>query len=230
MSASTPSHTPSHNPSHTPTDRPADPASWWRTLCWVTDRLVVSGDLPSHGTAARRQLARWVDAGITHVVDVRGECNDVDFVARHAPDIRYLWAPTHDSGGAQPHHWFTDTTDWILSALADDPAANVLVHCHMGVNRAPSMAMATMMAMGTPSTAALDAIRSARPIAGIIYADQAADWFHKAAGSNGERRRADIRAIHAWHRANPVDVSWVVSRIAQRGDLEFFAGHDDTAA
>ena len=202
----------------------SDPASWWRTLCWVTDRLIVTGDLPFESEPARRQLAKWVEAGVTHVVDVRRERNDEAFVKAHAPHVEYLWAPTHDYGGPQPDSWFAHSTEWILKALAADPEAVVLVHCHMGVNRAPSLAMAVLLEMGYSPTEALDAIRTARPIAGIEYADQASDWFHYWHDSPAEVRWAARHAIDVWHLDHPVDVSWVISRIAQRGAIEEMTG------
>jgi len=142
---------------------PLDPAHYWRQICRVTDRLVVTGDLPEHHGAARRQLDSWVDAGVTVIVDVRGEWSDESFVAEHHPQLTYIYAPTHDDGGRQSSDWFGCTVDRILERIADDPAAVVLIHCHMGVNRAPSLAVALLLELGYSSTEALEAIRSAHP-------------------------------------------------------------------
>ncbi|MEI7992940.1 MAG: hypothetical protein WCH93_11000 [Actinomycetota bacterium] len=105
-----------------------DPAGMWRSICWVTDRLALSGDLntewPSRGNA---QLQSWVDAGITDIIDVRGECSDQRFVALHAPHVRYHWFGTHDAGYAQPDDWFAAG----VAAAADlfaDPDRKVMVH------------------------------------------------------------------------------------------------------
>lgn len=189
------------------------PADWWRFLCWITDRIIVTGDLPYNRSAAERQLRRWVEAGVTHVVDVRGECSDESFVRRLAPQVGYIWAPTHDAGGHQPDAWFDGTVRRIIQILEADPEAVVLIHCHMGVNRAPSLAVAVLMELGFSAVDALEAIRSARPIAGILYAEQAADWFHRRHGSSDAVRFADRLAIERWLDDNPVDVGWVISRI-----------------
>ena len=193
-----------------------DPADWWRTLCWVTDRIIVTGDLPSDPVSAAGHLDAWTAAGVTHVVDVRGERSDLMMVADLAPHLTYLWAPTHDHGGAQPDEWFDRTVGWVLDVLADDADAVVLIHCHMGVNRAPSLTMAVLLSLGFSSLDALDAIRSARPIARILYADQAVDWYHRAIGSPVEVRWADRASVDEWHDRNQVDGSWIISRIARR--------------
>lgn len=40
-----------------------------------------------------------------------------------------------------PDEWFWDGVDFAFEALAD-PDAQILAHCHMGINRGPSMAFA----------------------------------------------------------------------------------------
>jgi len=73
-------------------------AIWWRRLCEVTDRLFVCGDLPMNPHGFRQMLDEWVKAGITHIVDLRGEANDSNRVADRATHIKYFWLGTHDSG------------------------------------------------------------------------------------------------------------------------------------
>jgi protein-tyrosine phosphatase len=197
----------------------ADPAWWWRQLCWVTDRIIVTGDLADDDAAAEDQVHEWAAAGVTLIVDVRSECSDRSRVAEFHPEIEYLHAPTHDHGGVQPDEWFDDTVDHILETLESNPSAVVLIHCHMGVNRAPSMTMAVLMVLGSTALEALDAIRSARPIAAVLYADQVADWYHRRHYNTDEHRESAIDAVRRWHQANPVDTQWVISRINRR-DLD----------
>jgi protein-tyrosine phosphatase len=197
-----------------------DPATWWRRLCWVADgRIAISGDLPVDPSRARAQIRDWREAGITHVVDLREEWTDEAVVATHAPEITYHWIGTHDAGGHQDLRWFETGVAAILEAL-DDPGARILVHCHMGVNRAPSMALAALLALGTGPTAALDEIRAARPIAGIAYAESAVLWWH----TRGDLSVADaidaVTAVRAWHHDNPCDVGWIISRIRRAEDDE----------
>ena len=145
------------------------PEEWWRTLCEVVvpnrrgARIVVSGDLHQDPLAALEQLREWQAFGITHILDVRGEYSDRAFVAEHAPEVGYIECGTHDDGAFGVHQdgsWF----DAALAGLGDilsDPDAVVLVHCHMGVNRAPSMALRLLLEQGASLEPALDAIRAA---------------------------------------------------------------------
>jgi len=187
------------------------PEAWWRILCWIgTTRIAVCGDLPANAKNAREQLAEWVEAGITHIVDLRGECSDERFVAQHAPHITYLYLGTHDDGGAQDPRWFEEGVRAILAALTD-PDARVVVHCHMGVNRAPSLAFAALLGLGHEPIEALDAIRAARPIAAILYAESAIEWW---AARGGVVDRADtLSRVADWHDENPVDIGWIINRI-----------------
>ena len=69
----------------------SSPASWWRKLCKVTDQLFVCGDLPHNPTKFELMLAEWVDAGVTHIVDVRGEWSDEKKVSELQPQVVYSW-------------------------------------------------------------------------------------------------------------------------------------------
>lgn len=92
-------------------------------------------------------LDEWLKAGITHIVDLRGEADDTTNVARVAPHINYTWLGTHDAGGGHEFSW-NDTGVAAIAKALDDPNARVVVHCHMGVNRAPSMANAALLHLG----------------------------------------------------------------------------------
>lgn len=195
------------------TQRTLDPAQMWRSICWVTEQIALSGDLetqrPAQGLA---QLRAWVDAGITDIIDVRGEHSDARFVALHAPHVRYHWFGTHDAGGAQPDRWFDLGVAAAQSALVD-PKRKVMVHCHMGVNRGPSMGLAILVSQGVDPLDGLQAIREARPIAGILYAEDAVDWWHRTQGTPETFAYGERRKVRRWLQSNPVDVSWVISRI-----------------
>ena len=137
------------------------PQDWWRKLCLITDRLHLCGDLPHPQwelQAATEQLTQWVDAGITHIVDVRGEATDEKWVGLIQPDITYIHLGTHDNGGAQDITWFDQGVRTIVKAL-EEADAQVVVHCHMGINRAPSMLLAALLELGYGIQPALNAIR-----------------------------------------------------------------------
>jgi len=194
---------------------PSRPERWHRRLCPVTDQLLLCGDLHHHGAAAIAQLAGWVAAGVTHIVDVRADYevgDDVDLVARHAPGVTYHRVATDDDGRERDDAWFEAGTAAIVAALAE-PGAKVVVHCHMGVNRGPSMAYAAMLVDGWDRTEALAAIRRARPIAGLIYAADAAGWWLRRNGASLIEIAAAQRQAYRWLEANRVDVGRIIARI-----------------
>lgn len=157
----------------------SDITRWHRRLSPLTDQLVISGDLDEGPTLATVQLAEWQRAGITHIVDTREEWTDEALVAEHAPDIVYGWFGTHDDGTPQPDQWFTDGLAFAIEAL-QHPDAVLLVHCHMGINRGPSMAYRILLELGWNPTEALETIRDARPIAEVRYAEDALDHHRRS--------------------------------------------------
>lgn len=189
-------------------------ASWHRRYCEVADWLAISGDLSPNPAMAASQLAEWVDQGITDIVDVRGEWSDESVVAALAPGIRYHHLGTHDDGTSQSLAWFQEGVTVLHEALAHGDA-KVMVHCHMGVNRGPSMAFAYLLDQGWEPVAALDAIRQARPIAAILYAKDAVVAQHRRNGNDDTLRQRDLVAVQEWNRANGIDVATVIRRIRQ---------------
>ena len=204
------------NLSPTPT-RDQDPASWWRRLCHVLGtRLVLSGDLDSHGPTARAQLTEWIAAGITHIIDVRDEWSDQALVAEHAPHITYIHLGVDDAGQPMEDDWFERGVIAALEALRD-PESRVLVHCHMGVNRGPSMGFAILLALGFAPRRALEAIVEARPIAAILYAGDALNWWHRREGISPSLAHLDLVALDHWEQHDRPDARWVISRIRRVG-------------
>ena len=195
------------------TETVLDPSVWWRTLCFVTDQLVVTGDLHARRDLAEKQLDDWAAAGATHIVDVREEWNDAALVNDRHPEIAYLHRPTHDNGGRQDEDWFTSGVNAIVDAIRADSNNTVVVHCHMGVNRAPTLAFAALLDMGWPLEKGLNSIRQARPIAGILYAEQAVDWFARRQRIPNSEHIELRRSVREWLAANPADTRWVISRI-----------------
>jgi hypothetical protein len=195
--------------------RPENPRRYWRSLCWVTPRIAICGDLSTDRDEAREQLRHWEENGITHEIDVRIEANDAGFVAANS-GIEYVWHGVDDDGGRRDDTWFDEVTGIITGILASDPEAKVVVHCHLGVNRAPSIVFATLLAMGWDDLDALRRIRDERPIAGIIYAPDAVAWHGRRNGDSAEdvsRRRA---SVNAWFDRNRLDLGWVIRNIHRR--------------
>jgi hypothetical protein len=175
------------------------------------EQATLTALLKKLGTHAERQLTEWVDNGVTHIVDLRGEWNDDEFVAEYSPLVAYHWLGTHDSGGHQTDEWYEDGLEVYRSVRAADGCA--MVHCHMGINRGPSMGFRWLLEAGIDPVEALDLIRCARPIAGIIYADSALDHFHRTTGVDSAVAAVQREEVREWFRNDTVDVSWVISRV-----------------
>lgn len=195
------------------TDGAATPRDLHRTPCPVGDRLILCGDLHPDEATAIEQLDQWVSLGVRGIIDCREEWSDEELVARLAPGVAYIHVGTHDHGGSQPHSWFDRGVTGARAVLDADPEAKVLAHCHMGVNRGPSMALAILLDLGWDPIEALDAIRAARPIAAVAYATDAVHWHLRRRGARAAVIVAAVEAVNAWTLANEIDTAAVIGRI-----------------
>jgi protein-tyrosine phosphatase len=184
-------------------------ANWHRQVCPVTEWLVISGDLPVDRNEAVQKLNGWIEAGVTDIVDVREEWTDEKLVKELAPHIRYHYLGTHDDGTSQDQAWFDEGLSALHEALQHENAV-VMVHCHMGVNRGPSMALAYLIDQGWNPVEALDAIRKARPIAGIIYAEDAITATEKQLKANGQELVTVLDQTEQWFRDNEIDIATII--------------------
>ena len=176
-------------------------------LHFVTSQLAVGGDLSSEDEGlSRLQLAEISELGITHVVDTRFEWSDEQAVAEHASHVQYLHHGMDDAGQQVPHEWFEEAVSWIEAAYEQDPDAVVLTHCHMGINRGPSLGFAVLLAQGWDPVEAISAIRAARPQANVWYAADALDWHQARTGVDPETAEQQRRALQEWRDANQLDV------------------------
>ena len=183
---------------------------------YIDPRLAVGGDLDEISRhRARAQLDELVCHGITHILDLRIEYSDEELVADLAPSISYLHLGVDDAGQRLPGEWFDAGIRWLNDAMAH-PDTKALVHCHMGINRAPSMAFAYLLNQGRSVRDALDTIRRARSIAVIDYAADALDWHHTRTGASASRRASDQAALDAWRADNLIDMEQTIRGV--RGD------------
>jgi len=168
-----------------------------RMLTWVTPQLALCGGLPDDPAAKTRQLDEWMAAGVTHIVDTRVERSDEMFVIGHAPNVGYSWVGLEDEGGARPDEWFDAGVEAALAAIGGR-GGRVLVHCHLGVNRGPSLAFAVMLTLGWDPVEALDAIRAARPVATVLHAVDATRWWHRRIRSDPRIATAEADRVQLW--------------------------------
>ncbi len=178
---------------------------------FVTPHLAIGGDLHATPLKAAYQLNEIDSLGITHIVDCRIEWNDEDLLAQHLPHIGYLHHGMDDAGQDVAAAWFDAAIEWIDAA---GPNAVVLTHCHMGINRGPSLGFAVLLHQGWDAVDAIAAIRKARPIANVWYAGDALAWHHSRQGTESYE---DLVRLQAWRLANPLDV---VRMIRQAQDAE----------
>ncbi|MDA8438987.1 MAG: dual specificity protein phosphatase [Propionibacterium sp.] len=204
------------------TPAPDKPATLSRArAAFVTDRLLVGGDLDGiDPDLARAQLDELVGNGVTHILDTRQEWSDEEYVAHHAPTVGYLHLGVDDDGGTLPDVWFDEATAWLDGVLAE-PDTRALVHCHMGVNRSPSLVFAYLLHTGHGVRESLDAIRSAWRLAVIDYADDALAWHHRRTDAPDEVREADRRSLADWRLENAIDPEQVIRAIRQDESVRF---------
>jgi len=177
---------------------------------YVTDVLAVGGDLAYDVDTAAAQAMDLVAHGVTHVLDVRHEADDEAFW-QLIPEVTYRWDGIHDAGQRLPFDWFDRVVCWASRAIADGGV--VLTHCHMGINRGPSAGYAVLLGLGWHPVEALTAIRSARPIANVWYAEDALEWHFDRTSASASQRRATLARVARWREENPLDVVRIIRRI-----------------
>lgn len=134
---------------------------------WVTPDLATGGDFGMLPRDSVRLARTAIDQGIRLVVDLRVE--DDDAALWDGTTVTYLHLGTNDAHG---HHIPARLFDDAVAAVrgASERGVSSLVHCHMGVNRGPSVAYAVLLDRGYGPVQAWNAVRRARPQAAIYYA------------------------------------------------------------
>lgn len=184
---------------------------------FVTPQLLVGGDLDiTDDELSERQLRELVDAGVTHIIDCRLEADDAELVGRVAPEVEYRWDGIDDAGQRVPAAWFDEAVGHALEALAD-PGSIVLTHCHMGINRGPSLGYAVLLAQGWDVVDAIAAIREARPIAHVAYAEDALRWHHERSETSLDEQRDDRERLFGWRQQHPVDLVRIIAERREQG-------------
>ncbi len=188
-------------------------AIWWRKPCHITDDIVLSGDLHHDFAKAKQQLEEWNAEGVTHILDCREEWNDEQIVGEHGQGISYFWHGTHDAGGSQDSKWYQQGWDHYERITEADPEAKVMVHCHMGINRAPSMVFYLMLCEGYEPKEALSLIRENRPIAACYYAESAWDTFAETQGLSEQEKTEGINEIKEFFLENKINLAGIIHQV-----------------
>jgi protein-tyrosine phosphatase len=181
---------------------------------FVTPQLLIGGDLDYRSRElAAEQVMELHEAGVTHIIDVRVEWTDQDWVVELLPGLEYFHHGIDDAGQVVPSEWFDEGVRYALDAM--ERGGVVLSHCHMGINRGPSLGFAVLLGLGWDTVEALDAIRRARPIAFIAYAEDALRWHHRHDRVALER---DLHRLQRWREAHDLDVESVIRLKRQQGE------------
>ena len=123
-------------------------------MTWVTDRIAVGG-----GIWNDENMAKLVELGVTHIIDMQIEFDDRPLAERYP--VKVLFNPTDDDFQPKPPQLFQAGVDFALEAL-DHPDNRLYVHCAAGVHRAPMMTLAIMRVQGWPLQKAKDLIQERR--------------------------------------------------------------------
>jgi len=173
---------------------------------FLTPYLAIGGDLDiTEHDVALGQLEELGAAGITHVIDARIEASDEEWIRKRNVKVEYLHLGIDDAGQRVPDAWFDEGVAFARQAI--ESGGVVLAHCHMGINRGPSMGFAILLALGWDAREALDAIYVARPIAFVAYAEDALRWHHT---DNPAELEADLQRLHEWRASNELDLEQVL--------------------
>jgi hypothetical protein len=159
--------------------RPHPPAEddWRPVVSNIAPALFVTGQPLPESTVP---LTGWARRGVQIVIDVTDEGSSFTDTTT---TIQRAWIPTPDDGRARDPRWFADI------AAAAGSTASVLIHCHMGVARAPSAAFAVLLSRGWNELDALEAVMFGRPISTVGYAADALQWW---VGDSLELSRLDV--------------------------------------
>jgi protein-tyrosine phosphatase len=144
----------------------SDPRS--AVLSWVGgERIAISG-MP-----ARRTVARLAEQGVTHVVNCRARPQvklSGDLTAERAAfgHGRVAHAPMWDLGRRQRPRLWAEAAAFAARALAEDPQARVLIHCHWGRRRSAMIAYAVLRLRGHAADTAAALVLTHRPQATLV--------------------------------------------------------------
>jgi protein-tyrosine phosphatase len=111
---------------------------------------------PALDEAGYRDL---IAQGVTHVVDLREEGSD-DATMMAALGFQWCHLPMRDRAAPAPGQ-VEDLRDWFARDSDDD--AVLYIHCHAGLGRTPTVAIALLMHQGVPLADAHRQVRGARP-------------------------------------------------------------------
>jgi protein-tyrosine phosphatase len=148
-------------------------------LSWIAEERIAVGQLPT-----ALSLPALVGAGITHVVNCRARAQtwfSQDLAVERAIFGRanVMAAPMWDDGRPQPPTRWSAAALFAAEALACDPDAKVLIHCHQGRRRSVLLAYAVLRLRGYEPDGAVRLIMKHRLEAEVVpaYQESVEHWL-----------------------------------------------------
>ena len=192
-------------------------------ISWVTDNIATGGDLSYNPPKASVQVAELIDSDIDLIIDCRVEANDAAIWEQ--TDIEYVHLPTDDR---EDHHIPAELFDAAEEAaqpvLEND--GKVLIHCHMGINRGPSVAYGVLLDQGYDDIEAFDLIREKRNVAAVLYAEDALEAHVMRNGGFEVQKRLDALRSHMeaiWTPQERGRIQRIIRSNHRQDDLEWNA-------
>lgn len=129
------------------------------------------------------EYATLVEAGVTHVLDLRSERSD-DPELMESLGLEWRRVPIDDLLAPRAEQ-LTEIVDWLEAAPGEDPPM-VYVHCQGGLGRAPTIAIALLMRRGFTRAEARRFVVTARSVAAPTAAQDA--WLTELELKSSSRR------------------------------------------
>lgn len=142
-------------------------------ITWITPQLAVGG-----GIWNDEKMARLVEMGITHVINMQIEFDDRPLAKPYGVNV--LWNPTDDDFQAKSPDLLRRGVEFALEAL-QSYGSKLFIHCAAGVHRAPMMTLAVMGAVGYGIEEAQGIIQTLRPVVdwAPIYVTSVEEFLHE---------------------------------------------------
>lgn len=125
-------------------------------MTWIMDRIAVGGGIEN--AENMEEVAR---AGVTHIINMQIEFDDTELAKAYG--IKVLSNGVYNDFELKPPELLRRGVDFGTSALRK-PNTKLLIHCTLGMHRAPTMALALLCAMGWPLNVARQLIERCRPV------------------------------------------------------------------
>jgi protein-tyrosine phosphatase len=125
-------------------------------MTWIMDRIAVGG-----GIECAENMEQVARAGVTHILNMQIEFDDTDLAAAHG--IKVLNNGVYNDFEPKPPELFQRGVEFGTAALRKQNT-KLLIHCTLGMHRAPTMALALLCSLGWPLAVARQLIERCRPV------------------------------------------------------------------